>query len=187
MILIRHGQTIFNVVYSATRIDPGVRDPELTKEGRRQANAAAEALAGEKIELIVASPYRRALQTARIVAAGLGLPVLIDDRARERYAFSCDVGSPRSHLARRWPDYDFSHLEEIWWPDDEEPETSFAARCEAFSRRWANDPRWARIAVITHWGVIRALTGERVANGSLIRLQRRQGECPGEVVRPDDP
>lgn len=173
MILIRHGQTIFNLVYGSTRVDPGVHDPELTEEGHRQAEGAAAALCGADLELVIASPYSRALQTARIVASRLGLPVLIDDRARERYAFSCDVGSPRSHLARTWPEYDFSHLEEAWWPKDEEPESSFAERCEAFARQWSADPRWDRIAAITHWGVIRALTGERVTNGSLIRLERR--------------
>ena len=173
MILVRHGQTIFNIVYGATRVDPGVPDPELTVEGRRQAREAAEALAGEGIELILASPYRRTLQTARIAAALLGLPVLIEGRARERCAFSCDVGSPRSVLARAWPEYDFSRLAETWWPEAEEPEAGFAVRCEAFAHHWAADPRWERIAAITHWGVIRALTGERLANGSLIRLARR--------------
>ena len=127
----------------------------------------------EDIELVIASPYSRALQTARIVASRLNVPVLIDARARERYAFSCDVGSPRSHLARTWPDYDFSHLEEAWWPMDEEPEFSFVERCEAFAQHWSADPRWDRIAAITHWGVIRALTGERVTNGSLVRLEQR--------------
>lgn len=173
MILIRHGQTIFNVIYGSTRKDPGVPDPELTDEGHRQANEAAASLADHQVELVIASPYRRALQTARIIAGTLDLPVLIDERARERCAFSCDVGSPRSHLAQTWPELDFSHLDETWWPQDEEPEDGFARRCETFAGHWAADPRWDRIAVITHWGVIRALTGERVANGSLTRLTRR--------------
>ncbi len=34
MLLIRHGQSEFNVVYSVTRQDPGIRDPKLTVEGR---------------------------------------------------------------------------------------------------------------------------------------------------------
>lgn len=181
MILVRHGQTIFNVVYGATREDPGVPDPELTQEGRRQITAAAEALAAENIELIIASPYRRALQSAEIIADMLGVAVVIDDRIRERGAFSCDVGSPRSDLERTWPDYDFSSLDENWWPQNEEPESGVAGRCDAFVQLWAADPRWQRIAAITHWGVIRALTGERVANGTLTRLNRPP------VVRPDNP
>jgi broad specificity phosphatase PhoE len=44
MILIHHGQTEFNRVYSETRRDPGIRDPRLTALGRRQAAAVAQAL-----------------------------------------------------------------------------------------------------------------------------------------------
>ena len=45
MILVRHGQSEFNVVYSVTRVDPGIPDPKLTDEGRRQARDVASALA----------------------------------------------------------------------------------------------------------------------------------------------
>lgn len=173
MILIRHGQTIFNVIFSVTRIDPGVPDPLLTSRGRSQAREVAAALAGEGVERIVTSPYRRALQTADTVARALGVAVTIDPDVRERFSFSCDHGTARSELARAWPECDFAHLEERWWPRSEESETAFAARCARFSGRMADSPAWSRIAVITHWGVIRALTGERVTNGKLIRLARR--------------
>ena len=173
MILIRHGQTIFNVFFSLTRVDPGVPDPILTSRGRGQARDIAAALAGEGVERIVASPYRRALQTADIAARALGVPVIVDADVRERFCFSCDLGTRRSELARAWPEYDFDGLEERWWPRTEEREPAFAARCARFSERMAKTPSWSATAVITHWGVIRALTGERVANGTLIRLDRR--------------
>ena len=41
MILMRHGQSHFNVVYGATRRDPGIRDPGLTEKGQAQVAAAA--------------------------------------------------------------------------------------------------------------------------------------------------
>ena len=170
MILIRHGQTIFNVVFSVTRVDPGVPDPLLTSRGRSQARDIAAALAGEGIERIVASPYRRAIQTADTVARTLGVPVAIDPDVRERFSFSCDHGTRRTELARAWPEYDFGYLEERWWPASEESEASFAERCACFARRMADDPASPRTAVVTHWGVIRALTGERVTNGTLVRL-----------------
>jgi broad specificity phosphatase PhoE len=34
VILMRHGETVFNRVYGATRRDPGVADPALTAVGR---------------------------------------------------------------------------------------------------------------------------------------------------------
>ena len=69
MILLRHGQSEFNLHFSATRRDPGIIDPHLTELGRTQAQDAAQALMGQGIERIIVSPYTRALQTARPVAA----------------------------------------------------------------------------------------------------------------------
>lgn len=55
----------------------------LTDEGRRQAEACAERLAGEDISEIYASPCGRALETAKCTARRLGLPVVILDYMRE--------------------------------------------------------------------------------------------------------
>src|ERR1700761_4782135 len=120
MILLRHGQSEFNLHFTATRRDPGIPDPKLTPLGYEQAMRAAEALSREKISRIVVSPYTRALQTATPLARQLGIPVFVNPVVRERYAFSCDVGSPRTELAMAWPDHDFSAIDEIWWPPIEE-------------------------------------------------------------------
>ena len=56
MILMRHGQSHFNLHYGMTRRDPGLRDPGLTGLGRRQAAAAAEILRRHDVRGIVASP-----------------------------------------------------------------------------------------------------------------------------------
>ncbi|MFC7607647.1 histidine phosphatase family protein [Teichococcus aestuarii] len=138
MILLRHGQSEFNLHFSATRRDPGIKDPKLTILGRHQAEQAAEALAGEDIRRIIASPYTRALETAAPLARRLGLPVLVHPLVRERYAFTCDIGSPCAALAMQWPELDFSHIDEVWWPATEEPAGRWrtAPACSA--------PRWAR-------------------------------------------
>jgi broad specificity phosphatase PhoE len=170
MILLRHGQSEFNVVYNVTRVDPGIPDPRLTAEGRRQALAAAAALAEHPLERLIVSPYTRTLETAEIVAAALGLPIEVEPLVREHCLFHCDIGSPRSALARRWPALDFAHLEERWWPDLDETETLLSARAEAFRHRMAARPGWERTAIVSHWGFIRALTGLRIPNGHLLRF-----------------
>lgn len=55
----------------------------LTDEGRVQAEAAAERLAGEGITRVYASPNGRARQTASATARRLGLPVVILDYMHE--------------------------------------------------------------------------------------------------------
>ncbi len=166
MILLRHGQSEFNLHFTATRVDPGIVDPRLTELGHHQAEQAAEQLEGHGITHIIASPYTRALQTAAPFARKLKLPVLINPIVRERYAFSCDVGSPASHLARDWPQHDFSQLDEIWWPAIEEPAASVIDRANLFRAEMAALPHWANTLVVSHWGFILSLTGESVMNGT---------------------
>ena len=91
MILLRHGQSEFNLHFTATRKDPGIPDPKLTELGHAQAAAAAEALAGEGVRRIIASPYTRALQTAAPIARRLDIPVHVMSTVRERYAFGMEA------------------------------------------------------------------------------------------------
>ena len=177
MILVRHGQSEFNVVYSVTRVDPGIPDPKLTDQGRRQAQDVAAALAHHGLTGIVASPYTRALETAEIIAAALKLDLGIEPLVREHCRFHCDIGSPASHLAERWPGVDFSHLPERWWPDLDETEEQLAARSQDFRRAMAAHSTWRSTAVVTHWGFIRALTGQRVPNAHLLRFDPHSGEA----------
>jgi broad specificity phosphatase PhoE len=170
MILLRHGQSEFNLHFTATRRDPGIPDPRLTPLGQEQAEAAAVALAGEGIERIIVSPYTRALQTAAPVAAALGLPVFINPTVRERYAFVCDIGSPRTALETDWPQHDFSLIDEVWWPTGHEPEGSVIARANLFRSEMAALPNWSRTLVVSHWGFIMSLTGLSVQNGQRLRF-----------------
>jgi len=170
MILLRHGQSEFNLHFSATKRDPGIPDPVLTPLGHEQAEAAAEALAGEDIRRIVASPYTRALQTAAPVARRFGLPIHVTPAVRERYAFVCDVGSPRTALAAAFPSHDFTDIEEMWWPQSEEPVEDVEARARAFRAEMRERADWAHTLVVTHWGFVMALTGLTAANGEWLRV-----------------
>ena len=169
MILLRHGQSEFNLHFTATRKDPGIADPRLTPLGHEQAEAAAVALAEAGIERIIASPYTRALETAAPIARRLGLPVFVNPIVRERYAFSCDVGSPVSDLAARWPTLDFAGVDEVWWPATEEPADGIIARAALFRAEMAAIPGWSNTLVVSHWGFILSMTGTSAMNGTWLR------------------
>jgi broad specificity phosphatase PhoE len=170
MLLVRHAQSEWNLHFGRSRIDPGIPDPALTVEGVRQAEAICDELRRHEVVRLICSPYRRALQTASIVARALGLPVTIDPIVRERCAFSCDQGSPPADLARDWPGLDFSHLVEMWWGGPIESHDSLAARCAQFRALAAAMADRDRVAVITHWGFIRCLTGQELGNSAIVRL-----------------
>ncbi len=181
MILLRHGQSEFNLLFTETRRDPGIVDPKLTPLGHRQAQAAAEALAGEGLQRILASPYTRALQTAAPIARLLGVPVLIHPHIRERYAYACDVGTGRAALERDWPEHDFAGIEEVWWPQAEETTEGILARAALFRAEMAALPDWAGTLVVSHWGFILAMTGRSVTNGEWVRCDPA-APPPAEIV-----
>ena len=172
MILLRHGESEWNAGYRETKSDPDIRDAPLTRKGRRQAAKAARTLRRRHKEMsrIVASPYRRSLETAGIITGHLKLPVRVEPLVAERAFFSCDVGSPRSKLARDWPHIDFDQLAEQWWVELKESEDSLLARCAAFRSAWAESPDWQNVVVVSHWGFIKGLTGEDTANGEFVRF-----------------
>jgi broad specificity phosphatase PhoE len=169
MILLRHGQSEFNLHFTATRRDPGIKDPRLTPLGRQQAEAAATALRRETIGRIIVSPYTRALATAAPIARALGMPVVINPIVRERCAFTCDIGTPRTELALAWPEHDFSAIDEIWWPAIAESAASVVDRAALFRAEMTALPNWSDALVVSHWGFILALTGVSIANGEWLR------------------
>jgi broad specificity phosphatase PhoE len=64
--LIRHGET----ERSVARRHTGRADIPLTEEGRRQAKRLGARLAGERFALVLVSPLKRALETARLAGFG---------------------------------------------------------------------------------------------------------------------
>lgn len=56
---------------------------DLGSEGKKQAKTVAKRLKAEPVEVIISSPWPRALSTAKIVARALKLPVIIDERVHE--------------------------------------------------------------------------------------------------------
>jgi len=79
LFLARHGETDWN---REGRFQ-GQADPPLNAAGQAQARALAERLAGQSFDAIYTSDLRRAVETAQIVAQGLGLSVWVDTRLRE--------------------------------------------------------------------------------------------------------
>jgi probable phosphoglycerate mutase len=107
--VLRHGQSTGNVAREAAEsagadvIDVAERDADvpLTELGRDQARAAAELLSRRPPDLVVASTYLRAWDTARLAVPGA--VVVADERLRDRELGVLDLLT--SHGVReRWPD-----------------------------------------------------------------------------------
>lgn len=80
LLLVRHGETDWNAEGKLQ----GHTDRPLNDFGRRQANTLADRLAGEDIAAIYSSDLARAKETAEIVGARVGVPVVVDPDLREK-------------------------------------------------------------------------------------------------------
>src|SRR5579859_4242480 len=98
-VLLRHGDTELSPEHRFS----GMLDHPLSANGTRQAKAAAARLAsGTPIDAVVSSPLQRAVATAAIAAAELGLTVTIDDDLRETNFGDWD-GFTLAEIQQRWP------------------------------------------------------------------------------------
>ncbi|WP_411140520.1 bifunctional RNase H/acid phosphatase [Streptomyces sp. x-80] len=101
-VLLRHGETALTPEKRFSGSGGG--DPELSAAGRRQATAAAAALAARgTVQAVVSSPLRRCRETADTVAARLGLEVRIEDGLRET-DFGAWEGLTFAEVRERHPD-----------------------------------------------------------------------------------
>jgi len=97
-LLLRHGQTPLSIEKRFS----GTGDPELTEAGLAQAAAAAERLRHSAATAVVTSPLRRAVQTAELVAAALGVEVEVEKDLRET-DFGDWEGYTFAEVRKRWP------------------------------------------------------------------------------------
>ncbi|HEX5513616.1 MAG TPA: histidine phosphatase family protein, partial [Gammaproteobacteria bacterium] len=96
LIFCRHGETESN----AGGWLAGSLDVDLTKRGRAQAAEVAQLLRNEPVVAIYSSPLRRARDTAKVIAAVLGLPVVTVAGLQERHWGVLEGGAFPSDITR---------------------------------------------------------------------------------------
>lgn len=159
LFLVRHGETEWNRVGRWQ----GRTDIPLSDVGRQQARALAAQLTGRGIADVHASDLRRAMETAQLVAAALGVgEPRVDPRLRER-GFGCFEGFTREECAERHPEAWMRYLaDRRSTPPGGEPQAEVAARLIAALTDIARSPVAAGAAtlVVSHGGAIRTFIHE---------------------------
>jgi len=152
--LIRHAESTWN----AAGLWQGQADPPLSQQGRLQATRLAEALAEERVEILITSDLVRTVETAEIVASRLVLKAHREPGLRELDAGSWS-GSSREQIASRDGDvlarFDTGDVDVR--AGGGECRREVAARARQVLAQWAARHAGRRVAVITHSGVIRSL------------------------------
>ena len=152
ILLARHGESDWN----RERRWQGHADRPLTGQGRNQALALSERLAGVLLDAVYSSDLARARETARPTAESHDLPVLTRTDLRE-----VDVGSWSSLTQEEVEARDPSSLQR-WleggkgWEDGESYE-EMAARVVAAILELAAAHPGGRLLVVSHGGPVRAI------------------------------
>ncbi|MCC8965481.1 histidine phosphatase family protein [Bradyrhizobium sp. Pear76] len=148
---LRHGATDWN---RQNRFQ-GRTDNLLNDDGVAQARAAALRLGNVALGAIVASPLRRAVQTADIVGAALSLPVAIDAGIIE-----CDFGSLEGQSIRdTMRKHGITALEQLVsiLAADGEPWAAVSRRALRCVTRWQESHPGTDLLFVCHDAVMQAI------------------------------
>jgi probable phosphoglycerate mutase len=163
-LLVRHGQSTWN----AERRWQGQADPPLSDHGREQAFHAAASLG--TVDVIVSSPQVRALETAAIIGAQLGVgPVQVVDDLRERNA-GLWSGLTTEEIEERWPGW----IDSPRRPDGWELDADLLPRVRGALASIVEEFWGATLLVVSHGGVILVIEDHlRVRDGRIPNLHGR--------------
>jgi probable phosphoglycerate mutase len=175
--LVRHGhvENPRRIVYGRL---PGWR---LSAEGRRQAAAAAERLAGRPLAHVYTSPLERAVETAEAIASATGLAVTVDPDLVE------------AELGARWEGLSWTEVKTARRPEWEaylhrpheiafvsETFSALGERMAGAIRRIAARHGGGEAAIVSHGDPIKA--GLCVLTGKPIRLLHSLQVPTGSIV-----
>jgi uncharacterized phosphatase len=156
LLVVRHAQSAWN----AEDRWAGQRDPGLTDKGRRDAAELGGRLARTRppFASVACSDLQRAMQTAEILAEGLGLPPpIVVPGLRERDGGAWTALTSLEIEARFPGELDRWRRGEAIDPPGGEPMEAFTARVVAALGELAASAPGERALVVAHQGVLRAL------------------------------
>ena len=99
LFIARHGETASNLVGRYM----GHLDSPLTDRGLLQAEALAQRLAEQRLDIVYSSDLGRAQRTAEVVAAACGVDLCVDSELRERH-MGVFQGLTPTEVSERYPD-----------------------------------------------------------------------------------
>lgn len=155
VILVRHGETAWNQAGRFT----GQSDPELIANGILQAQAVAEFLLREKIDLLYSSDLVRALQTSHTIAQVLNVPVTIVPSLRE-INFGLWEGLTFSEIENQYPLLSSEWLKDPFQVRIPAGETADEITCrviEAWNSIALNVADSNTVVIVAHGGPLRIL------------------------------
>jgi len=153
LIMVRHGVTKWN----EDRRYIGSTDLGLTEKGLAQAKAASEYLAGESISRLYTSEFKRARQTANIIAVPHNAEIFVLPELNEM-DFGKWEGLTFEQIEEAWPDFISRWLaNDEGYPPEGESINAFLDRAKTAIQRVLNQESEGTIIIVAHAGTIKLM------------------------------
>jgi 2,3-bisphosphoglycerate-dependent phosphoglycerate mutase len=156
----RHGESVANV--ADRNGEPRPQDSDrLSDRGWEQAREVGRRLRGEGIEIILASHYKRAQETAQAIGEVLGVPFETDE----------DLHEVRQSDAYRAASPNYEGTGHVSWMPEHPPEhaepgaesfSAIVARVTNVQRRLEGRLHDERILCVSHWGFLHFFLGAAI-------------------------
>ena len=160
IVFIRHGEPDFNEVDSREFIGQGRELASLTQNGIKQAEDVSKNSILKNADLIVSSPYTRALQTAAIISKNTGISIAVETDLHEQIfdkTFAVKGAQEAKELNLDFIKYsgEIPQGETKKW----ESLPEIIARIKPVADKYY-DAGYKKIIVVSHGGIIRRFTGK---------------------------
>lgn len=101
--------TIYFVRHAHSTYTKEERERPLSEKGQLDAENVTHLLKGRHIDVVISSPYKRAIQTVQGIANTYDVSIQIEEDLRERLLSSESVTDFNDAVQKVWEDWDFAH------------------------------------------------------------------------------
>ncbi|MEN1935279.1 histidine phosphatase family protein [Paenibacillus sp. 102] len=138
---------IYFVRHAHSTYTPEESERPLSEKGWNDAQTVTDLLRGEKIDVVISSPYKRAVQTVKGVADQFELPIHIEENLRERLLSKEPVVDFEEAITKVWEN-------PIFFFDDGESNNSAQQRGIACIKKMLKDYEGKNIVIGTHGNIM---------------------------------
>ena len=163
--LVRHGKTDYSEKNSGIYQGFGVNLAPLSKKGIEEAEKAAAFIKEQNIDLILSSPYTRAVQTAAVISRRTKADIIIETDLHEWVADTDYKYVDDETAEKRYKKYIKSNGV---YPDGKQKKwESRESLKKRMDRVLARYTEYKKVAVVCHGTIIEAASGERLKTGGI--------------------
>jgi len=169
IILVRHGEADYSEVDEEGYLGFGRDLAPLTTKGAEQAHAVSQDNLLSNAEVIISSPYTRALHTAAIISKNLNLSLMVDIGFHERLPDTKNELQTREDFQNSFKEYDF--CKGIYADNESHYWESIEQQIHRIKHSLNRYIKYEKIIIVTHGELIRRFAMVRLPFCGLVQIE----------------